>query len=219
MNGKRTLLHDFTKGFIEENATFRMVIGMCPTLAVTTSMVNGFFMGVAVVFVLSMSNLLVSALRKLIPDEIRIPIFVILIATPVVIVELVMKAYMPAMYATLGVFVPLIVVNCIIIARAEAFAYKNPIVNSLLDGMGVGMGFTINLMGIGAIREFLGTGRVGLFGLGAFPAEPLFEPLSVMLTPPGGFITLGALMALLNIVLNRSERRKAAKSAPVVSGD
>lgn len=219
MNGKSSLLHDFTKGFIEENATFRMVIGMCPTLAVTTSLENGFWMGVAVVFVLSVSNLLVSALRKVIPDEIRIPVFVILIATPVVIVELLMKAYVPVMYATLGVFVPLIVVNCIIIARAEAFAYKNPMVNSILDGMGIGMGFTINLMVIGAIREFLGSGRIGLFGLGAFPAEPLFEPLGVMLTPAGGFITLGVLMALLNIVIGRSERRRTAKLAAAVSGD
>ena len=219
MNGKRSLLHDFTKGFIEENATFRMVIGMCPTLAVTTSMVNGFWMGVAVVFVLSMSNFLVSAIRKVTPDQIRIPIFVILIAAPVVIVELMMKAYMPVMYATLGVFVPLIVVNCIIIARAEAFAYRNPVVNSLLDGMGVGMGFTINLMVIGAIREFLGTGRLALFGMGAVPAEPFFEPLSVMLTPPGGFITLGVLMALLNIVLNRSERKKAARLAAAAADD
>ena len=219
MNGKKSLLHDFTKGFIEENATFRMVIGMCPTLAVTTSVVNGFWMGVAVVFVLTMSNVLVSALRKVTPDQIRIPIFVILIAAPVVIVELVMKAFMPAMYATLGVFVPLIVVNCIIIARAEAFAYKNPVVNSLLDGMGVGMGFTINLMVIGGIREFFGTGRLVLFGLGAFPAEPLFEPLSVMMTPPGGFITLGLLMAVLNIAIQRSERKNASRVAGAAAHD
>lgn len=219
MNGKRSLLHDFTKGFIEENATFRMVIGMCPTLAVTTSMENGFWMGVAVIFVLTMANVLVSAIRKVIPDQIRIPIFVILIATPVVIVELVMKAYLPAMYATLGVFVPLIVVNCIIIARSEAFAYKYPVINSFADGMGIGMGFTINLMIIGAIREFLGTGKLRLFGLGSFPAEPLFEPLSVMLTPPGGFITLGVLMAVLNIAIKRSERKAAARLASAATND
>ncbi len=210
MNGKRSLWHDFTKGFIEENATFRMVIGMCPTLAITTSVVNGFWMGVAVIFVLTMSNVLVSMLRKVTPDEIRIPVFVILIAAPVVIVELVMKAYMPGMYATLGVFVPLIVVNCIIIARSEAFAYRYPVANSLMDGLGIGSGYTINLMIISAIREFLGTGRIVLFGLGAVPAEPFFEPMSVMLTPPGGFITLGVLMATLNIVLNRSQRKKVA---------
>ncbi len=219
MNGKKSLLHDFTKGFIEENATFRMVIGMCPTLAVTTSVVNGFWMGVAVIFVLAMSNVLVSAIRKVTPDQIRIPIFVILIAAPVVIVELVMKAFMPGMYATLGVFVPLIVVNCIIIARSEAFAYKNPVVNSLLDGLGIGSGYTINLMIIGAIREFLGTGRIVLFGLGTFPKEPLFAPMSVMLTPPGGFITLGLLMAILNIVINRSEQKKAARLAAAVAHD
>lgn len=219
MNGKKSLLHDFTKGFIEENATFRMVIGMCPTLAVTTSVVNGFWMGVAVVFVLTLSNVLVSAVRKVTPDQIRIPIFVILIAAPVVIVELVMKAFMPAMYATLGVFVPLIVVNCIIIARSEAFAYKNPVINSFLDGMGIGMGYTINLIIIGGIREFLGTGRVVLFGLGTFPAKPFFEPLSVMLTPPGGFITLGLLMAILNIVLQRAEHKKAARMVGTAADD
>lgn len=204
---KSSLLHDFTKGFIEENATFRMVIGMCPTLAVTTTVVNGFWMGVAVIFVLAFSNVCVSALRKVTPDEIRIPIFVILIATPVVIVELVMKAYLPAMYELLGIFVPLIVVNCIIIARAEAFAYKNPVLNSFMDGLGIGAGYTINLMVIGGIREFLGTGRI-VFGSLAFPAKPLFDPMSVMLTPPGGFVTLGVLMALLNIAIKRSELRK-----------
>lgn len=210
MNGKRSLLHDFTKGFIEENATFRMVIGMCPTLAVTTSIVNGFWMGVAVIFVLTFSNVLVSALRKVTPDQIRIPIFVILIATPVVIVELVMKAFLPDMYRILGVFVPLIVVNCIIIARSEAFAYRNPVLNSLLDGLGIGMGYTINLMVIGGIREFLGTGKIVLFSLGSFPAKPLFDPMAVMLSSPGGFITLGLLMAVLNILIKRSEARKSA---------
>lgn len=212
MNGKRSLLHDFTKGFIEENATFRMVIGMCPTLAVTTSVVSGFWMGIAVIFVLTFSNVLVSAIRKVTPDEIRIPIFVILIATPVVIVELVMKAFMPAMYATLGVFVPLIVVNCIIIARSEAFAYRNPVLNSLMDGLGIGGGYTCNLIIISAIREFLGTGQL-VFGSTAIPAKPFFDPAVVMLTPPGGFVTLGLLMAILNIVIQRSEKKKAAREA------
>lgn len=218
MNGKRSLLHDFTKGFIEENATFRMVIGMCPTLAVTTSVVSGFWMGIAVIFVLTFSNVLVSALRKVTPDQIRIPIFVILIATPVVIVELVMKAFMPSMYATLGVFVPLIVVNCIIIARSEAFAYKNPVMNSMMDGLGIGGGYTINLVVISAIREFLGTGQL-TFASGAFPAKPFFDPAVVMLTPPGGFVTLGLLMAILNIVIQRSEKKKAARAAEVAADD
>lgn len=213
MNGKRSLLHDFTKGFIEENATFRMVIGMCPTLAVTTTVVNGFWMGIAVIFVLTFSNVLVSALRKVTPDQIRIPVFVILIATPVVIVELVMKAFMPDMYSILGVFVPLIVVNCIIIARSEAFAYRYPVMNSLMDGLGIGLGYTINLIVIGGIREFLGTGRIVLFSLGSFPARLLFDPMAVMLTPPGGFVTLGLLMAILNLVIKRSESKKAAREA------
>lgn len=205
----RPIWQEFTKGFVEENATFKMAIGMCPTLAVTTSVENGFWMGLAVVFVLAFSNVCVSLIRKIIPDEIRIPVFVILIATPVVIVELMMRAYMPAMYDILGIFVPLIVVNCIIIARAEAFAYKNNALRSLLDGMGIGAGFTVNLMVIGAIREFLGTGQIAL-GSVLFPANPIFEPLVVMLTPPGGFITLGLLMAALNIAIKRSQDRHKA---------
>ena len=171
---KRSLIHEFTKGLIEENSTFKMAIGMCPTLAVTTSVVNGFWMGIAVIFVLTFSNVCVSAIRKVTPDQIRIPIFVILIATPVVIVELVMKAFLPAMYQLLGIFVPLIVVNCIVIARAEAFAYKNPVIPSALDGLGVGTGFMLDLMLIGAIREFLGTGSIVL-GSTVFPAKPLLS--------------------------------------------
>lgn len=207
---RSSLFHDFIKGFVEENPTFRMVIGMCPTLAVTTSVVNGFWMGVSVIFVLVMANVLVSILRKVTPDEIRIPIFVIVIATPVVIVELVMRAFLPAIYDILGIFVPLIVVNCIIIARAEAFAYRQPVLNSLLDGLGIGMGYTVNLIVISAIREFLGTGRI-VIGSMAFPKTPLFEPASVMLMPPGGFITLGLLMAILNIATVRYENRKKAR--------
>jgi len=208
---KRSLWHDFTKGFLEENPTFRLVLGLCPTLAVTTSLVNGFWMGVAVIFVLTFSNVFVSLLRKIIPDDIRVPVFVILIATPVVIVELVMRAYLPAMYEILGIFVPLIVVNCIIIGRAEAFAYHQPVLNSLMDGFGIGAGFTLNLMVIGGIREFLGTGQIAI-GPVTLPGSPLFEPAAVMLTPPGGFITLGLLMAILNVALVRAEKRRRAKN-------
>ncbi len=208
---KVSLGYDFVKGFIDENPTFKLAIGLCPTLAVTTSVINGFWMGVSVVFVLAFSNVFVSALRKVIPDEIRIPVFVIFIATPVVIVELLMRAYLPAIYDILGIFVPLIVVNCLIIHRAEAFAYRQPVINSLMDGLGSGMAFTINLMVIGAIREFLGTGQIA-FGSVAFPEVPLFEPAAVMLTPPGGFITLGVLMALLNIAVARVNKRKKAGS-------
>ncbi len=204
---KRPLIEEFFKGFVEVNPTFKLVIGMCPTLAVTTSVTNGFWMGIAVIFVLTFSNVFVSLLKKVIPDEIRIPIFVILIATPVVIVELIMKAYLPGMYQVLGIFVPLIVVNCIIIGRAEAFAYKESVVRSLLDGLGVGAANTLNLMVIGGIREFLGTGQIAL-GSATFPGAPLFEPLVVMLTPPGGFMTLGLLMAILNIAILRAERKK-----------
>jgi len=197
---RRSLGFDFIKGFIQENPTFALAIGMCPTLAVTTSVENGFWMGLAVVFVLTFSNVFVSLLRRFIPDAIRIPIFVILIATPVVIVELVMKAYLPAIYEVMGIFVPLIVVNCIIIARAEAFAYRSPVMNSLMDGLGIGAAYTVNLMVIGGIREFLGTGQIALGSI-VFPSAPFFEPAAVMLTPPGGFITLGLLMVLFRVTL------------------
>jgi len=197
---RRSLGFDFIKGFIQENPTFALAIGMCPTLAVTTSVENGFWMGMAVVFVLTFSNVFVSLLRRFIPDAIRIPIFVILIATPVVIVELVMKAYLPAIYEVMGIFVPLIVVNCIIIARAEAFAYRYPVMNSLMDGLGIGAAYTVNLMVIGGVREFLGTGQIALGSI-VFPSAPFFEPAAVMLTPPGGFITLGLLMVLFRVTL------------------
>ncbi len=197
---RRSLGFDFIKGFIQENPTFALAIGMCPTLAVTTSVENGFWMGLAVVFVLTFSNVFVSLLRRFIPDAIRIPIFVILIATPVVIVELVMKAYLPAIYEVMGIFVPLIVVNCIIIARAEAFAYRYPVMNSLMDGLGIGAAYTVNLMVIGGVREFLGTGQIALGSI-VFPSAPFFEPAAVMLTPPGGFITLGLLMVLFRVTL------------------
>ena len=197
---RRSLGFDFIKGFIQENPTFALAIGMCPTLAVTTSVENGFWMGMAVVFVLTFSNVFVSLLRRFIPDAIRIPIFVILIATPVVIVELVMRAYLPAIYEVMGIFVPLIVVNCIIIARAEAFAYRYPVMNSLMDGLGIGAAYTVNLMVIGGVREFLGTGQIALGSI-VFPSAPFFEPAAVMLTPPGGFITLGLLMVLFRVTL------------------
>lgn len=208
---RRSVFYDFIKGFIEENPTFRLVIGMCPTLAVTTSVVNGFWMGVSVIFVLVFANVFVSLLRKVTPDEIRLPVFVILIATPVVIVELVMRAYLPAMYEILGIFVPLIVVNCIIIARAEAFAFKQPVLNSFADGLGIGAGYTLNLILISGIREFLGTGQITV-GSFRFPAAPFFEPAAVMLTPPGGFICLGLLMAVLNVLLARRERKAKAQA-------
>ncbi len=210
-DNKASLSYDFIKGFLDENPTFKLAIGMCPTLAVTTSLTNGFWMGVAVIFVLSFSNVFVSVLRKVIPDEIRIPVFVIFIATPVVIVELLMRAYLPAIYEILGIFVPLIVVNCLIIHRAEAFAYKHSVIYSLADGLGSGMAFTLNLMVLGVIREFLGTGQIAV-GSVVFPTNPLFEPAAVMLTPPGGFITLGILMALFNIASARMNQRKNSNS-------
>lgn len=196
-------------GIINENPTFRLVLGMCPTLATTTAMENGFWMGLAVIFVLVGSNVLISALRKVIPDKIRIPAYVIVIATFVTIVDLVMHAYTPAMYNILGLYIPLIVVNCIIMARAEAFAGKMPVADSFFDGLGMGIGFMFAVMIIGGIREIIGTGNLVLFGHAVFGSGLPFTPATVMILPPGGFLTLGTLLAILNILQQRSAAKQA----------
>jgi len=203
------LWRDLTNGLVRENPTFRLVLGLCPTLAVTTAAENGFWMGMAVIFVLTFSNVFISALRKIIPGKIRIPCFIVVIATFVTIVDLVMHAYLPEMYNILGIFIPLIVVNCIIMARAEAFASKNPVLNAAADGVGMGLGFTIAVMLIGAIRELLGTGNIVVMGTALFGAGGLgFDPAIVMILPPGAFITLGLLLGLLNSVQQRSLRQR-----------
>ena len=186
-------------GILDENPTFVQVIGMCPVLAVTTSAVNGAGMGLATTMVLTGSNVVVSLLRSFVPDTVRIPIFVVVISTFVTIVEFLLKAYVPALNAALGIFIPLIVVNCIILARAEAYASKNNPLASALDGIGMGLGFTAALIIIGCVREFLGTG--GIFGLEFMPAA--FPHTIIMILPPGAFITLGCLMAGLNALLSR----------------
>ncbi len=183
----------FMNGIIDENPTFRMVLGMCPTLAITTAASNGIGMGLAVTFVLVFSNLVISLLRKAIPDQIRIPAFIVVIATFVTIVQLIIKAFLPALDASLGVFIPLIVVNCIILGRAEAFAAKNSPVASIFDGIGMGLGFTIALTLLGASRELFGTGKV--FGFTLFPEN--YGAL-VFVLAPGAFIALGYLIALIN---------------------
>lgn len=199
------LWRDLTNGLVRENPTFRLVLGLCPTLAVTTAAENGFWMGMAVIFVLTCSNVFISALRKVIPGKIRIPCFIVVIATFVTIVDLVMHAYLPEMYNILGIFIPLIVVNCIIMARAEAFASKNPILNAAADGVGMGLGFTIAVVLIGAIRELLGTGNIVVMGSALFgPGGLGSEPAIVMILPPGAFITLGLLLGLLNAAQQRS---------------
>lgn len=192
------LWQDFNQGIIRDNPVLRLMIGLCPVLAVSNNAINALGMSIAVAFVLIGSNLVVALIRKITPDEIRIPIFIIIISTFVTICDYVMQAYTPALYQALGVFVPLIVVNCIILGRAEAFAYKNPVLNSVLDGAGMSLGFTLALVTIGVIREVLGAGSV--FGF------PLFDEriaATIMILPPGAFITIGVLMA----VVNRMEKK------------
>ena len=190
---------NLTRGIIRENPTFVLLLGMCPTLAVTTSAINGMGMGLATMVVLIGSNMAVSALRKVIPDNIRIPAFVVIIASFVTIVGMLMKAYVPTLDAALGIFIPLIVVNCIILARAEAFAFGNTVLNSFADGVGMGLGFTLSLTVLGSIRELLGAGSI--FGFSLLPAS--FEPVILMILPPGAFLTLGLLIGLLNVFSNK----------------
>ncbi|RLD56129.1 MAG: electron transport complex subunit RsxE [Bacteroidetes bacterium] len=185
-------LANFTKGFIKENPVFVLLLGMCPTLGVTTSAMNGLGMGLATTFVLVMSNLSVSLIKNLIPDKVRIPAFIVVIASFVTIVELVMQAYLPALFNQLGLFIPLIVVNCIVLGRAEAFASKNSIGASIVDGMGMGLGFAFALTLLGGTREVLGSGA--LFGLKFIQGDGML----VFVLAPGAFIALGYLIAMIN---------------------
>jgi len=187
----------FMNGIIDENPTFRMVLGMCPTLAITTAVSNGIGMGLAVTFVLVFSNLVISLLRKAIPDQIRIPAFIVVIATFVTIVQLVVKAFLPALDASLGVFIPLIVVNCIIFGRAEAFAFKNKPIPAIVDGLGMGIGFTIAITMLCAVRELFGVGT--LLGIQVMPAN--YMPMDLLVKPAGGFIVLGLMLAAMNKLL------------------
>jgi electron transport complex protein RnfE len=191
-----SLWKDFSKGLWEDIAPFRIVLGLCPVLAVTTAADNGLGMGLATTFVLTCSNALVSALRKIIPRKVRIASYILIIATFVVMVELVMQAYFYSLYMILGIFIPLIVVNCIILGRAEAFASKKPVLNSIADGLGMGLGFTMSLTVLGAIREILGNGT--LFGFSLF--GPDFAPFVFMVKPPGAFVCLGILLGAMNII-------------------
>ncbi len=180
-------------GLIKENPTFVLMLGMCPTLGTTTSALNGMGMGLATMFVLICSNAAISSVRNLIPDKVHIPAYVIIIAAFVTILQLCMQAYLPALYASLGLFIPLIVVNCIVLGRAEAFAAKNGVFDSALDGLGIGLGFTIALTILGAVRELLGTGMI--FGLSVFPED---YGMLLFILAPGAFITLGLLIAIKN---------------------
>ena len=189
---KSTYLSEFTKGIIRQNPIFGLVLGLCPTLAVTTSVENGVGMGVATIFVLVGSCLMVSLLRKNIPPQIRIPIFILIIATFVTVTDLVMTAYAPALSKSLGIFIPLIVVNCIVFGRVEAFSSKQPVLNSVLDAAGMGVGFTLALILLGGIRELLGTGSV-VFARRVITSVPI-AGASAMLIAPGAFLTLGLVL-------------------------
>ncbi len=184
---------NFTKGFIKENPVFVLLLGMCPTLGTTGTAINGLGMGLATTFVLVMSNLVVSLIKNLIPDKVRIPAFIVVIATFVTIVEMVMQAYLPSLYESLGLFIPLIVVNCIVLGRAEAFASKNTITSSVIDGLGIGFGFAFALTILGSVRELLGSGK--LFDIAIYPED---YGMLVFILAPGAFIALGYIIAVIN---------------------
>lgn len=190
-------------GLIKENPTFVLMLGMCPTLAVTTSAVNGLGMGLTTMVVLALSNMFISLLRKVIPDKVRIPAFIVVIASFVTVVELLLKAFIPFLYAALGLYIPLIVVNCIILGRAEAYASKNDVISSLFDGIGMGLGFTCALTIIGAVRELLGAGQ--LFGVNVMPAG--YVPCSIFVLAPGAFFVLAVLTAIQNKVKLAGEKK------------
>ncbi len=195
----KTLLERLKAGILIDNPTFMQVLGMCPTLAVTTSAQNAVGMGLATTAVLICSNTVISLLRKCIPSKIRIPAFVVIIASFVTMIDLLLQAYIPTLHAQLGLFLPLIVVNCLILGRAEAYASKNKVIPSLFDGLGMGLGFTLALTTIGTVREILGAGS--LFGISVMPAT--YEPAIIMILAPGAFFTLAILMAILNAIRAR----------------
>jgi electron transport complex protein RnfE len=189
---------NFSKGLLKENAVFVLILGMCPTLGVTTSAENGLGMGLATTFVLVMSNMVVSLVKNLIPDKVRIPAFIVIIAAFVTVVELVMKGYVPALFDALGLFIPLIVVNCVVLGRAEAFASKNTVWSSIVDGAGMGIGFTMALTILGAVRELLGSGA--FFGMKLISGDGLL----LFILPPGAFLALGYLIVLANMIKEKT---------------
>lgn len=188
-----------TKGFVKDNPTFSLLLGMCPTLATTTSAINGMSMGLATAFVLILSNMAISAIARFIPDKVRIPSYIVVIATFVTLLQFVMQAYVPAIYETLGLFIPLIVVNCIVLGRAEAFANKNGVVDSALDGLGIGLGFTCSLTVLGMVREILGSGSI--FGWKFMAADGIL----IFVLAPGAFLALGYLLVLFRKFIAKTE--------------
>ena len=192
-----TKLQLITKGLIKDNPTFVLLLGMCPTLATTTSAIDGLSMGLATLFVLVLSNMVISAIAPVVPDKVHIPVYIVVIATFVTVLQLVMQAFVPGVYASLGLFIPLIVVNCIVLGRAQAFASKNGVIDSALDGIGVGLGFTLALTVIGLVREILGSGSA--FGVHFLPGDGRLA----FVMAPGAFLVLGYLMALLNKIAKK----------------
>ena len=199
-------------GLIKENPTFVLMLGMCPTLAVTTSAINGLGMGLTTTVVLVMSNMLISMLRKMIPDSVRMPAFIVVVASFVTIVQFLLEGFIPSLYDSLGLYIPLIVVNCIILGRAESYASKNPVLPSIFDGIGMGLGFTVGLTSIGVVREILGAGQA--FGKQIMPAS--FEPITIFILAPGAFFVLAGLVAIQNKV--KLESAKRGKKVEVKAG-
>ena len=200
-------------GIIKENPTFVLTLGMCPTLAVTTSAINGLGMGLSTMVVLALSNLMISLLRKIIPDKVRIPAFIVIVASFVTMVELLLQAYVPFLYDALGIYIPLIVVNCIILGRAESYASKNPVLPSIFDGLGMGLGFTVGLVAIGLVREILGSGKA--FGAQIIPVADAatgsagYTPITIFILAPGAFLVLAGLAAIQNKVkINMAKKGK-----------
>ncbi|MDO4261817.1 MAG: electron transport complex subunit E [Eubacteriales bacterium] len=181
-------------GVVKENPSLVLMLGMCPTLAVTTSATNGFGMGLSTMAVLILSNLVISALRKVIPDEVRLPAYIVIVASLVTVVELLIEAYLPSLYSALGIYIPLIVVNCIILGRAEAYASKNPPMLSVFDGVGMGLGFTVALVAIGLLRELFGAGTA--FGVNVMPGA--YQPMSIFIKAPGAFLVIAVIIAVMN---------------------
>lgn len=208
---EKTLTSVFLNGILGENPTLRLVLGTCPTIASTSSAINALGMGAAATFVLVGSNVVISLLRNIIPDKIRIPAFIVVICTFVTVVQMLIQAFFPALYASLGVFIPLIVVNCIILARAEAFASKNGPALSAMDGIGMGLGFTLAITVIGIFRELLGNGSV--FGFSLFGAN--FEPMAMATMAPGGFIIFGLVLAVANYFTKKAEKKKESEKGVI----
>lgn len=205
-------------GVIKENPTFILMLGMCPTLAVTTSAINGLGMGLSTTVVLVMSNMLISVLRNIIPDKVRVPAFIVVVASFVTIVQFLVQGFIPTLYDSLGIYIPLIVVNCIILGRAESYASKNPVLTSIFDGIGMGLGFTVGLTCIGIVREILGAGQI--FGFQILPLAENgglgYTPITIFVLAPGAFFVLACLVAIMNVIREKAEKK--GKPLPAAQG-